>query len=143
MTGDDRPKQFCSVLGGDTLFQQTQRRVAQIVGVHQTFLVLTKKHEPFYKDQVSALPPSHLVIQPQNQGTAVAILYSLLRLEELDPSGVVAFFPSDHHFENDDALANHINSAFAQLTTGPRDLVGHCAGNARSRGTGGFSPIVA
>jgi len=108
MTGDDRPKQFCSVLGGDTLLQQTQRRVAQIVGVHQTCLVLTKKHEPFYKDQVHELPPSHLVIQPQNQGTAVAILYSLLRLEKLDPPGLVAFFPSDHHFENDDALANQI-----------------------------------
>jgi len=122
MTGDDRPKQFCSVLGGDTLLQQTQRRVGQIVRVHQTLLVLTKKHEPFYKDQVSDLPPSHLVIQPQNQGTAVAILYSLLRLEELDPSGVVAFFPSDHHFENDDALANHINSAFAAAESQP-DLV--------------------
>ena len=31
IAGDDRPKQFCRVIGGETLLEQTRRRAAQIV----------------------------------------------------------------------------------------------------------------
>jgi mannose-1-phosphate guanylyltransferase len=47
IAGDDRPKQFCAVVGSETLLDQTQRRVGRIVPSKQTFLVVTKKHERF------------------------------------------------------------------------------------------------
>jgi mannose-1-phosphate guanylyltransferase len=31
IAGDERPKQFCTVLGNETLLQQTARRVAHVV----------------------------------------------------------------------------------------------------------------
>ena len=123
IAGDDRPKQFCTILGDGTLLQQTQRRVATIVSAPNIMFVLTQKHERFYEDHVSEMHPSRLVIQPRNQGTAAAILYSLLRLEELDPAGTVAFFPSDHHFENDAALAKQINLAFSAAESRPELVV--------------------
>ncbi len=98
IAGDDRPKQFCAVLGNETLLHQTQRRVSRLVQSWGTLLVLTKTHERFYADEVAGIPSSRLLIQPSNQGTAPAILYSVLRLSEMDPKGVLAFFPSDHHF---------------------------------------------
>jgi len=58
--------------------------------------VLTRTHEPFYIDQVAEMPASRLIIQPCNLGTAPAIFYSVMRLCEMDPEGIVAFFPSDH-----------------------------------------------
>jgi hypothetical protein len=111
IAGDDRPKQFCAVLGNETLLRQTQRRVSQLVRPWRTLLVLTSTHESFYADDVAGIPSSRLLIQPSNQGTAPAILYSLLRLWEMDPKGLVAFFPSDHHFSDDDAFSRHIDSA--------------------------------
>ena len=78
----------------------------------RTLLVLTRTHEAFYADEVAGIPSSRLLIQPTNQGTAPAILYSLLRLREMDPEGVVAFFPSDHHFSDDEAFVGHIDSAY-------------------------------
>jgi mannose-1-phosphate guanylyltransferase len=47
ITGDDRPKQFCTVIGSETLLQQTQRRVSKLIPAWRTMLVLTAKHEPF------------------------------------------------------------------------------------------------
>jgi len=113
IAGDDRPKQFCAVLGDQTLLQETQRRVSQLVQSWRTLLVLTSTHEAFYADEVAGIPSSRLLIQPSNQGTAPAILYSLMRLREMDPKGVVGFFPSDHHFSNDQAFLGHIDSAYA------------------------------
>ncbi len=70
ITGDDRPKQFCSVIGSETLLQQTQRRVSRLIPAWRTMLVLTAKHEPFYARAVAGIPTARLVIQPANRGTA-------------------------------------------------------------------------
>ena len=123
IAGDDRPKQFCPVLGSETLLHQTQRRVSRMLHSWRTLLVLTRSHEPFYADEVAGIPSSRLLIQPSNQGTAPAILYSLLRLREMDPEGVVAFFPSDHHFSDDEAFTGHIDSAYAAAATRPDVVV--------------------
>ena len=121
--GDDRPKQFCAVLGSETLLQETQRRVSRLVRSWQTLLVLTRAHEPFYTGEVAGIPASRLLIQPSNQGTAPAILYSLMRLREMDPKAVVAFFPSDHHFSDDEAFIGHIDSAYAAVASRPEMVI--------------------
>jgi mannose-1-phosphate guanylyltransferase len=112
IAGDDRPKQFCAVLGSETLLDQTRGRVAMAVRPEQTVLVLTQSHEPFYRSLLGDVPPERLVVQPKNAGTAPAILYSLLRLSRLAPGSSVAFFPSDHYFSDDAAFMVHVESAF-------------------------------
>jgi len=123
IAGDDRPKQFCAVLGDETLLNQTQRRISRLIQPWRTLLVLTSTHEPFYADEVAGIASSRLLIQPSNQGTAPAILYSLLRLREMDPKGVVAFFPSDHHFSDDEAFGEHIDAAYAAAAARPEVVV--------------------
>jgi len=86
-------------------------------------IVLTQTHERYYSTQLADVPRSRLLVQPYNHGTAPAIAHSLIRLYELDPEAVVAFFPSDHHFEDDEALAENIEMAFAQAETDPERVV--------------------
>ena len=114
ITGDERPKQFCALTGEETLLDQTRRRVARTVPRGQTLLVLTRTHERFYSSQVAGIAAGRLVVQPYNHGTAPAIAWSLIRLRRADPDGLVAFFPSDHHFGDDDAFVVSIESAFRQ-----------------------------
>ena len=112
LSGDDRPKQFCSVLGDRTLLDQTLRRAARIVNPERTFSVVTKAHESFYSAHGAGIRGAGLLVQPRNRGTGPAIVYSLMRLHELDPRAVVAFFPSDHHFSDDEALSECVRQAF-------------------------------
>jgi mannose-1-phosphate guanylyltransferase len=112
ITGDDRPKQFCALTGGETLLEQTRRRLSQVVPEQRVLLVLTRTHERFYADQLPGVPSSNLLVQPNNHGTAPAIVYSLTRLNVVAPDAVVGFFPSDHHFENEAAFAVAVNQAF-------------------------------
>src|SRR5690242_14578469 len=98
IAGDNRPKQFCAIMDGETLLTQTRRRVGRMIQPRQTLLVVTKMHECFYADQLADIASGSLLVQPCNRGTAPAILYSLFRLRDSDPNAVVGFFPSDHHF---------------------------------------------
>ena len=123
ITGDDRPKQFCALTGGKTLLDQTRQRVSSLIAERQTLIVLTGTHERFYATQLAGVPRSLLLVQPHNHGTAPAIAYSLMRLYERDPNGVVAFFPSDHHFENDEAFRANIEQAFARAETDAERVV--------------------
>ncbi|HEU4506611.1 MAG TPA: sugar phosphate nucleotidyltransferase [Pyrinomonadaceae bacterium] len=126
MTGDNRPKQFVPVIGGSTLLDQTRRRVARSVNPSQTFIVVTQKHQRFYKSLAQEISPDLLLQQPANKGTAPAILYALLRLAAKSPNAKVALFPSDHFFTDDEQFMSHVDSAFdaAQFTPQTVTLLG-------------------
>lgn len=123
ITGDDRPKQFCCIVGSETLLQQTRARVAAMIPPWQILVVLTKAHESFYINQVDDLAPSCLLIQPDNRGTAPAILYGLTCVQHLDPKGLVAFFPSDHYFSDESVLHAHVDSAFREAASHPELVI--------------------
>ena len=119
ISGDDRPKQFCPIIGGRTLLDQTSRRVALSVAPQQTLTVVTRTHERFYKPLKDA---KGLLVQPENKGTAPAILFSLLRIAQVSPNATVAFFPSDHYFADDDEFMSYIESAFSAAQTHPETV---------------------
>lgn len=123
LTGDERPKQFCAVSGRDTLLQQTLERVEGIIPAGKTMLVLTQGHEPFFREQLSGVPRSRLLVQPENKGTTPAILYSLLRIQTMDPSATIAIFPSDHYISNRRGFYSQIRLAFGFVDEHPHVVV--------------------
>ena len=122
ITGDNRPKQFVPVIGGTTLLEQTQRRVALSVMPAQTFVVVTQKHQRFYRSLAHEISPDLLLQQPGNKGTAPAILYALLRVAKKSPRAVVALFPSDHFFADDEEFMSHIDIAFTASQAQPETI---------------------
>lgn len=110
---DDRPRQFCRVLGTETLLGQTLRSVQGIVSPRRTCSIVTKAHESFYRDLELGPETPRLLVQPLNRGTGPAIVYSLLRLQKADPDAVVCFLPSDHHFSDDAVFGACLKWAFS------------------------------
>src|ERR1041385_6063104 len=123
IVGDERPKQFCPILGDETLLDQTRNRVALAVPPQQILFVVTRTHEQFYRSHLCDVPPDQLVEQPKNRGTAPAILYSLMRLSKFDPFSTVAFFPSDHYFSDDAAFMSYVESAFDATHSGDDKVI--------------------
>jgi mannose-1-phosphate guanylyltransferase len=111
ITGDDRPKQFVPVIGGSTLLDQTRSRVALSVPTTRTLFVVTQKHRQFYQSLASTISPNLLLQQPDNKGTAPAILYALMRVAMRSPQAIAAFFPSDHYFADDEQFMSHVDIA--------------------------------
>jgi mannose-1-phosphate guanylyltransferase len=119
ITGDNRPKQFVPVIGGSTLLDQTRRRVALSVLPKRTLFVVTKKHRKFYQSMAEGISASLLLEQPENKGTAPAILYSLMRVAAKSPKAIVALFPSDHYFVDDEEFMSHVDAAFDAVQAQP------------------------
>ena len=123
ITGDNRPKQFVPVIGGSTLLNQTRRRVALSIEPGRTLFVVTRKHRRFYESLGGEVPPGLLLEQPMNKGTAPAILYALLRVAAKSPKAVVALFPSDHFFADDEGFMSHIDVAMDALEIQPETVM--------------------
>ena len=121
ISGDDRPKQFCSLFGGPTLLERTKRRVGLLLPSERTLTVVTRRHERFYKQL--PLQSDKFLVQPNNKGTAAAIMLGLLRITQLSPDAVVAFFPSDHDIRKSFLFMFHVDSAFRQAEQQPNRII--------------------
>jgi mannose-1-phosphate guanylyltransferase len=119
IAGDQRPKQFCTILGNETLVERTRRRAALAVAPAQTLLALTRAHHRFYEPLVAGAAPGTLLVQPLGRGTAPAIAYALLRIAARDPTATVAFLPSDHYVSEEPRFMAHVRAAFAAAEARP------------------------
>jgi len=122
LTGEDRPKQFAAIVGGESLLAQTRRRAALLVAPEQTQIILTRQHAPYFQGILSGASAPSFLIQPQNRGTATAVLYALLRDARRRPSGPVVVLPSDHWVSDDAAFMAHVGLALAAVEAHP-DLI--------------------
>ena len=122
IVGEECPKQFCAVLGLETLLERTRRRAALTIPSARTLVALTRKHERFYRPLVGGLRPHCALVQPDDRGTAPAILYGLRRIAALAPTAAVAIMPSDHWVADDRVFMSHVATAFAAVAARP-DLV--------------------
>jgi mannose-1-phosphate guanylyltransferase len=123
ISGDERPKQFCPIIGGETLLDVTRRRVGLKVAPSNVFFSLTAKHDRFFRRSLKGVANSRLVVQPENKGTAAAILYSLFRLANANPEATVAFFPSDHYFSDDLVFMEKVEKAFQTVERDQSSIV--------------------
>lgn len=117
--GHHLPKQFCPLFGGKTLLEQTMRRVSLLVPLSQTIIVLNRAHKRFYSPLLNATHYRNLLVQPENRGTAPAILCALLRLVETGHTGPVAIFPSDHYVSDDFTFMRHVAAGMRAVDRAP------------------------
>jgi mannose-1-phosphate guanylyltransferase len=113
IAGHDLPKQFCPLIGKETLLEQTRRRISLSIPPETTVTVMTRAHERFFSLLVAGVPGRNLAIQPVNRDTAAAILFGLFRLVSLDRVRTVAIFPSDHYISDDLAFMRHVDAAIS------------------------------
>ena len=123
ITGDSRPKQFVPVIGRSTLLDQTRRRVALSIEPSRTMIVVTQKHRRFYEPLAKEISPTLLLEQPHNKGTAPAILYALLQVAAKSPKAIVALFPSDHYFADDEEFMSHVDVAIDAVKVQPESVM--------------------
>ena len=94
-----------------TLRYSTANR--SLFSAERTVFSLVHSHELYYAKELENVPPERMFVQPADRGTLPAILYSLLRLIRGDKRAVAAFFPTDHHFFEEERFLAGMELAFA------------------------------
>lgn len=109
------PKQFCSLERGPSLLQEAIERAAGIVDRERICAIVAAQHERWWSEQLCAVEPDNIIVQPDNRGTANGVLLSLLTLLERDPQARVVLLPSDHHVRDEWLLARSLRLAAATV----------------------------
>jgi mannose-1-phosphate guanylyltransferase len=124
-TGTPVPKQYCSLDGGPTLLLETLRRGQAFAGRDRLAVVVGAQHERWWRDALWAVPASNVVVQPENRGTAIGILLSVLSIAARDPDARIVFLPADHHVRDEYRLAVSLRrAASSPLAAGELILLG-------------------
>src|SRR5262249_47315453 len=84
--------------------------------------VVTRHHERFYRAALADAAPRSIIEQPDNRGTAPAVLYAVSRLAALAPADPVVMLPSDHHVSHDPAFMARVECALEAVVARP-DIV--------------------
>jgi mannose-1-phosphate guanylyltransferase len=109
--------------GLDEIFERTLCRTAQLLPSSRTLVVLTKSQQPNCRDALAQIPPGNAIIQPRDKGSLPGILWSLLRLRNLDRRAVVAFFPSEQQYSPEEVFGVRIAEAFEVAELNPQFVV--------------------
>lgn len=110
--GDDCPKQFALISGGQSLLQATVARARSWSAPDRVVVVVADPREDLARQQLQGDRGVDIVAQPSNRGTGPGILLPLARIMAFDPTAKVVILPSDHYvrdevpFERSIRLAN-------------------------------------
>jgi mannose-1-phosphate guanylyltransferase len=80
--GYDRPKQYCTFFGTESMLRQTIHRAERLVPPARLLTVITHPHLPYAQEELSDRALDTVLIQPCNRETAPGILLPLLHVQE-------------------------------------------------------------
>jgi mannose-1-phosphate guanylyltransferase len=123
IVGDDRPKQFCPIVSGESLLRQTRARLDPLFSGDRQVFVVSYAHEGYYSKELADAQDSLVIAQPTNRGTAVGMIAALVQIIQADPDAVVGFFPCDHHYSDDESFRSLVRAATAGAERFPDSLI--------------------
>ena len=107
------PKQFINIIGRESLFQNTVRRLKGLIRPKQIFLITNQAYFFELKKQIEKfhIPDENIILEPQGKNTAPAIGLCARLIEQKNKDAVLAVFPSDHYIKDIKKFQGCINRA--------------------------------
>ncbi len=115
----DRPKQFLSLFGEETLLQAAGRRVADWIAPERTWVVTNQAYAAETIRELPAIPASNIVREPCGRNTAPCIGLAAMLIARSDPNGVMLVMPADHRIERSDQFREAVERAVSIVEREP------------------------
>ena len=119
------PKQFLSLYGSGTLFQQSIIRAQSLKNLdmhqHSTLIVTNEAHRFLVLDQLRELnlkTNSSMLLEPEGKNTAPALTFAALEALQKDPETILVVTPADHIVEDHEAFENAMHQAIQEANLG-------------------------
>jgi len=114
MSRENKPKQFCQLISGKTMFEETLERFSDWPK-EKIFIATTQDLVPQIKELVPDFPDKNIIVEPGRRDTGPAMGFSAVYLNRLDPDEPMAFIPSDHYIGRVDRFLNSVREAEAVI----------------------------
>ncbi|MGB5370456.1 MAG: mannose-1-phosphate guanylyltransferase [Flavobacteriaceae bacterium] len=109
----ENPKQFHDMLGtGDTLIQKTFKRLNKFIPTENILILTNARYNDLVLEQLPLVKQEQVVLEPAMRNTAPCILYAALKIQKMNPDGLMIVAPSDHWIEDELAFAEDVIQCF-------------------------------
>jgi mannose-1-phosphate guanylyltransferase len=113
----DRPKQFIDILGtGETLIQQTFRRLQAICPPENIYIVTHENYRHLVNEQIAGLSDDQILCEPSRRNTAPCIAYACYKISKINPDAKVVVAPSDHVILKESVFTEVVHTALEAAT---------------------------
>jgi mannose-1-phosphate guanylyltransferase/mannose-6-phosphate isomerase len=117
------PKQFAPLIGQETLFQASAKRLSGAAQGLDFTAPLTMTNSDFrfiVTEQLAeaGVDPGAILIEPEGRNTAPAVLAAALYLAAKDPEAVMLVAPSDHVIPDSDAFRAAVRQGLSAVEQG-------------------------
>jgi mannose-1-phosphate guanylyltransferase len=112
-------KQYCAVLGRQSLLEETLNRVQRLIPPERVMVIVDARHRPEAVQQLAHWPQENILYQPANRETAPGILLPLAHISHRDPNATVVVFPSDHFVLDEPKFVSWVRKAFTETERFP------------------------
>ena len=112
------PKQFLDILSvGETLIQQTFRRLSLLCPEENIFIVTNKDYFDLCKKQLEGIKDSQILCEPVMRNTAPCIAYAAFKIFNLNKNAKLIVAPSDHLITDELKFTSIVNEAFTTINS--------------------------
>src|SRR3989454_11291227 len=91
------PKQFLSIVGKQTMLQQTAERLAPLFTASRIWVVTSDQQAPAVRRQLPHLRRGQILTEPEGRNTAAAIGLAAAHLMRQTGDALMAVLPADHY----------------------------------------------
>ncbi len=105
-----RPKPFLPLLGEESLFQLTLRRIEPLISAAHAYVVADQQHLGVVAEQAPQLAAARLIGEPFGRNTCAALALAALTIARADDD-VMVVLPADHHIADEAAFRKLLGEA--------------------------------
>lgn len=116
MSRKNLPKQFQTVIGDKSLFQQTVARIKKGFPIKDVFVVTSRQQVGLVLQQEPDLPLENVIIEPEMRDTLAAVGYAAAVLDKKFGNPIIASLWADHLVKNEDQFVKALKSAYEYVS---------------------------
>ena len=112
------PKQFLDILGtGETLIQQTFRRLQKICPAENILIVTNKNYKNLCLEQLADVVEKNILCEPAMRNTAPCVAYAAFKIQSENPDANMVIAASDHIITKEDEFVRVMNDCLEVSAT--------------------------
>lgn len=114
------PKQFCSLIGEESLFQQTVQRVLGNSVFNNLIIIANHQHHFLIEHEMkmAGSVDHRLILEPCSRNTTPAITLACLAALQDDHEAMILVMPSDHLIDDKSAFLRVVEAGLADANSG-------------------------
>ena len=111
LSTEEKPKQFLSLIGEETMIQTTVSRILPIIPMERIFVCTGAMYVDLVKEQLPELPERNIIVEPEGRNTAPCIALSAMMIKRYYKDSNMVVLPSDHLIRDEEKFREIIKTA--------------------------------